>query len=57
MPETTAPARLHLIYASAANGVIGKDNQLPWRLPEDLAHLKRTTPTNSPATTWTTPRT
>ena len=43
MPETTAPARLHLIYARAANGVIGKDNQLPWRLPEDLAHLKRTT--------------
>jgi dihydrofolate reductase len=43
MPETTAPARLHLIYARAANGVIGKDNQLPWHLPEDLAHFKRTT--------------
>jgi dihydrofolate reductase len=39
----TQPATLHLIYARAANGVIGKDNQLPWRLPEDLAHLKRTT--------------
>lgn len=43
MPETTAPASLHLIYARAANGVIGKDNQLPWHLPEDLAHFKRTT--------------
>ena len=43
MPENTAPARLHLIYARAANGVIGKDNTLPWHLPEDLAHFKRTT--------------
>ena len=43
MPETPAPASLHLIYARAANGVIGKDNKLPWHLPEDLAHFKRTT--------------
>lgn len=43
MPENTAPARLHLIYARAANGVIGQHNQLPWHLPEDLAHFKRTT--------------
>lgn len=43
MPETTAPVRLNLIYARAANGVIGQDNQLPWHLPEDLAHFKRTT--------------
>ena len=43
MPETTAPATLNLIYARAANGVIGQDNQLPWHLPEDLAHFKRTT--------------
>jgi dihydrofolate reductase len=35
--------RLHLIYARAANGVIGKDGTLPWHLPEDLAHFKRTT--------------
>lgn len=43
MPESTDPASLHLIYARAANGVIGKDNRLPWHLPEDLAHFKRTT--------------
>lgn len=50
MPETPAataalPDRVHLglIYARAANGVIGQGNQLPWHLPEDLAHFKRTT--------------
>ena len=35
--------RLNLIYARAANGVIGRDNTLPWHLPEDLAHFKRQT--------------
>ncbi|MGE0351377.1 dihydrofolate reductase [Hydrogenophaga sp.] len=35
--------RIHLIYARAANGVIGKDNALPWHLPEDMAHFKRLT--------------
>ena len=34
---------IHLIYARAANGVIGKDGTMPWHLPEDLAHFKRTT--------------
>jgi dihydrofolate reductase len=34
---------LHLIFARAANGVIGKNGTLPWHLPEDLAHFKRTT--------------
>ncbi|MEX1166708.1 MAG: dihydrofolate reductase [Hydrogenophaga sp.] len=44
MPENANIApRLHLIYARASNGVIGKDNGLPWHLPEDLAHFKRTT--------------
>ena len=35
--------KLHLIYARARNGVIGAQNTLPWHLPEDLAHFKRTT--------------
>ncbi|MFM0323910.1 dihydrofolate reductase [Caballeronia glebae] len=34
---------LTLIVARARNGVIGRDNQLPWRLSEDLAFFKRTT--------------
>jgi dihydrofolate reductase len=35
--------QLHLIFARAANGVIGKDGTMPWHLPEDLAHFKKTT--------------
>ena len=35
--------QLHIIFAKARNGVIGKDNALPWHLPEDMAHFKRTT--------------
>lgn len=35
--------KLHLIFARAANGVIGNNNALPWHLPEDMAHFKRTT--------------
>ncbi len=34
---------INLIYARAANGVIGKDGVMPWHLPEDLARLKRLT--------------
>jgi dihydrofolate reductase len=32
-----------LVAAVAANGVIGVDGDLPWRLPEDLAHFKQLT--------------
>lgn len=32
-----------LVVAVASNGVIGRDGQLPWRLPADLAHFKETT--------------
>jgi dihydrofolate reductase len=35
--------KLHVILARARNGVIGRDNQLPWHLPEDLAHFKQQT--------------
>lgn len=34
---------LCLIVARARNGVIGKDNDLPWRLSDDLKHFKATT--------------
>jgi dihydrofolate reductase len=37
------PVELALIAAVAANGVIGRDNALPWRLPEDLAHFRALT--------------
>ena len=32
-----------LVLAAAENGVIGRDNALPWELPDDLQHFKRTT--------------
>jgi dihydrofolate reductase len=35
--------RINLIFARARNGVIGNHNALPWHLPEDMAHFKRTT--------------
>ena len=34
---------LTLLVARALNGAIGHRNRLPWHLPEDLAHFKRTT--------------
>jgi dihydrofolate reductase len=35
--------RLSIIVATDANRGIGINNTLPWHLPEDLAHFKRTT--------------
>ncbi len=32
-----------LVVAMGANGVIGVDGGLPWRLPDDLAHFKQLT--------------
>ncbi len=35
--------RLSAIFALSDNRVIGRDNQLPWHLPADLAHFKKIT--------------
>lgn len=32
-----------MIVAMSRNGVIGKDNTMPWHLPADLAYFKQTT--------------
>lgn len=41
-PTHHAPI-LRLVVAYAENRCIGKDNQLPWHLPSDLAHFKALT--------------
>ena len=35
--------QINLIWAQARNRVIGYKGRMPWHLPEDLAHFKRTT--------------
>ena len=35
--------KINMIFARSANGVIGKNNAMPWHLPEDLAHFKKLT--------------
>jgi dihydrofolate reductase len=37
---------LTAIWAEDENGLIGKANHLPWRLPNDLQHFKRLTESN-----------
>lgn len=32
-----------MIWAEARGGAIGREGQMPWHLPEDLAHFKRST--------------
>lgn len=34
---------ISLIYARSENRCIGSDGRIPWRLPDDFAHFKRTT--------------
>src|SRR5262252_9100268 len=41
--ERAQPARLSLIVAMAGNRVIGRDGQLPWRLPADQRRFKALT--------------
>ena len=49
MPEDTATTtdadgpQIALIAAVAANGVIGRDGEMPWHIPEDLRRFKQTT--------------
>jgi len=40
---TPGGKRVVLVAAVADNGVIGADGDIPWRIPEDFAHFKRTT--------------
>jgi len=35
--------KISMVVAMDAKGVIGRDNGLPWHLPADLQHFKRTT--------------
>lgn len=42
MPMSTNP-KLCAIVAMDNNNVIGRDGDLPWRLPSDLKHFKRVT--------------
>ena len=35
--------RVSLIVATGPSGVIGQQGEIPWHLPADLAHFKRTT--------------
>jgi dihydrofolate reductase len=37
---SAGPPLISLIVAMAQNGVIGRDNSLPWRLPEDLKRFR-----------------
>ena len=43
MPSAGGRPRVVLIAAVARNGVIGDRGGIPWHLPEDFAHFKRTT--------------
>jgi dihydrofolate reductase len=40
---SNASPKIYLVAAVASNGVIGRNGQLPWHLPEDLKHFKRLT--------------
>ena len=42
MKEDHAP-QLGLVVAMSRDGIIGRDNALPWHMPEDLKHFRRVT--------------
>jgi dihydrofolate reductase len=39
----TSEPRIVLVAAVADNGVIGRDGDIPWRIPEDMRHFKAVT--------------
>ena len=41
--KSVKPIKLSMIAAMGKNRVIGKDNDMPWHLPADLQHFKKTT--------------
>lgn len=43
MSEDPAGVKIVLVAAHARNGVIGRDGDMPWRLPSDLKHFKAAT--------------
>jgi len=42
-PQSASAIQLVLIAAVAENGIIGRANQLPWRLKSDMAHFRNAT--------------
>ncbi len=41
--RTAGTPLVGMIWAQTVDGVIGRNGSMPWHLPEDLAHFKRTT--------------
>lgn len=39
----SSPSSIALIFASSPQGLIGRDDWMPWRLPDDLRHFKALT--------------
>ncbi len=38
-----APMNISIIVAAANNGVIGRRNKIPWKMPAELAYFKKVT--------------
>jgi len=43
VPQPVSAQRVGLVWAQARDGVIGAGGTMPWHLPEDGAHFRRTT--------------
>ena len=41
--DNTGRPKIQIVVARARNGVIGREGDMPWRLPSDLKHFKTTT--------------